>query len=186
MIELHHATVFDAFRASARRYAGHPFLHTLAETAQIYGVPPGTLTYADALAEVERLAAIYRRAGYGHGHRAGLLLENRPSFFLHWLAFNALGVSAVPINADLRSAEIEYLTAHSDISLAVTLGAARQATCRPLRARWGASWSSQPPIPSSMWDPLGLLLRGPMLRDWTPSAASSTRPARPDARKAAS
>ena len=46
MIELHHATVFEAFRASAQRYAGHPFLHILPETAQIYGVPAGTLTYA--------------------------------------------------------------------------------------------------------------------------------------------
>ena len=121
MVELHHATVFEAFRASAQRYAGHPFLHILPETAQIYDVPAGTLTYGDAVAEVERLAAIYRRAGYGHGHRAGLLLENRPAFFLHWLALNALGVSAVPINAEMRSAELEYLTGHSEICLAVTL-----------------------------------------------------------------
>jgi acyl-CoA synthetase (AMP-forming)/AMP-acid ligase II len=121
MIELHHATVFEAFRASAGRYAGHSFLEILPETAQIYSVPAGTLTYDDALAEVERLAAIYRRAGYGHGHRAGLLLENRPAFFLHWLALNALGVSAVPINAEMRSAELEYLTGHSEICLAITL-----------------------------------------------------------------
>ena len=33
----------------------------------------------------------------------------------------ALGVSAVPINADLRSAELEYLIAHSEIALAVAL-----------------------------------------------------------------
>jgi len=121
MIDLHHATVFEAFRASAQGYGGHPFLEILPETAQIYGVPAGALTYGDALAEVERLAAIYRRAGYGHGHRAGLLLENRPTFFLHWLALNALGVSAVPINAEMRSAELEYLTGHSEICLAVTL-----------------------------------------------------------------
>ena len=30
-------------------------------------------------------------SGYGVGHRVGLLLENRPAFFLHWLALNALG-----------------------------------------------------------------------------------------------
>ena len=53
MIELHHATVFEAFRASAQRYAGCPFLHILAETAQVYDVPAGTLTYGDALADVE-------------------------------------------------------------------------------------------------------------------------------------
>jgi acyl-CoA synthetase (AMP-forming)/AMP-acid ligase II len=121
MIQLHHATVFEAFRASAQRYAALPFLEVLPETAQIYGVPAGSLTYGDALVEVERLAGIYRRAGYGHGHRAGLLLENRPAFFLHWLALNALGVSAVPINADMRSSELEYLTGHSEICVAMTL-----------------------------------------------------------------
>jgi acyl-CoA synthetase (AMP-forming)/AMP-acid ligase II len=121
MLELRHATVFDAFRDSAERWARLPFLHILPETAQIYGVPAGPLTYGDALVEVERLAAIYRRAAYGHGHRAGLLLENRPAFFLHWLALNALGVSVVPISAELRSAELEYLTGHSDMCLAVVL-----------------------------------------------------------------
>ena len=46
------------------------------------------------------------QAGYGHGHRVGLLLENRPAFFTHWLALNALGASVVPINAELQSAEL--------------------------------------------------------------------------------
>ena len=56
-----------------------------------------------------------RAAGYGHGHRVGLLLENRPAFLFHWLALNALGVSVVPINAEMRSAELEYLVGHSGI-----------------------------------------------------------------------
>ena len=43
MLELRHATVFDAFRVSAERWARLPFLHILPETAQIYGVPPETL-----------------------------------------------------------------------------------------------------------------------------------------------
>ena len=58
-------------------------------------------------AEVERLRAAYAAAGYGHGHRVGLLLENRPAFLFHWFALNALGVSVVPINAEMRSAELE-------------------------------------------------------------------------------
>ena len=70
---------------------------------------------------IETLRAAYARAGCGHGHRAGLLLENRPAFFLHWFALNALGVSVVPINPDLRAAELEYLTGHSEIALAVAL-----------------------------------------------------------------
>jgi acyl-CoA synthetase (AMP-forming)/AMP-acid ligase II len=115
------ATVSDAFRATASRYAPRPFLHIVADTAQRYDIEPGELTYGAALEKVERLAAQYRAAGYGQGHRIGLLLENRPAFFLHWLALNDLGASVVPINADLRSAELEYLIDHSEICLAVAL-----------------------------------------------------------------
>ena len=114
-------TVFASFANAAARYAGRPFLHVLPETAGYYGIEAQTLSYAEALRKVERLAAIYRVAGYGHGHRAGLLLENRPAYFLHWLALNALGVSVVPINSDMRAAELNYLLGHSELCLAVVL-----------------------------------------------------------------
>ena len=57
----------------------------------------------------------------GHGHRACLLLENRPDFIVHWLALNSIGVSIVPINPAYRAAEIEYLIAHAEPDLIVTL-----------------------------------------------------------------
>ncbi|ADP14306.1 AMP-binding enzyme family protein 3 [Achromobacter xylosoxidans A8] len=114
-------TVHQAFRDTAARYGAQPFLCILPETAQAYGIAAGELSYAQANEAIETLRAAYARAGYGHGHRAGLLLENRPAFFLHWFALNALGVSVVPINPDLRAAELEYLTGHSEIALAVAL-----------------------------------------------------------------
>lgn len=114
-------TVYRAFTDSARRWPRHAFVSVLPETAGIYGIEAGDLAYADAAARIEALRAAYAAAGYGHGHRAGLLLENRPAFFLHWFALNALGVSVVPINQDLRAAELEYLTGHSEIVLAVAL-----------------------------------------------------------------
>lgn len=114
-------TVHQAFRDTAARYGAQPFLCILPETAQAYGIAAGELTYAQAADAIEALRAAYARAGYGHGHRAGLLLENRPAFFLHWFALNALGVSVVPINPDLRAAELEYLTGHSEIALVVAL-----------------------------------------------------------------
>jgi len=67
------------------------------------------------------LRALYAQAGYGAGHRVGILLENRPAFFTHWLALNALGVSIVPIHSDLRAAELTYLVGHSEMALAVVL-----------------------------------------------------------------
>ncbi len=115
------ATVYQAFRQTAQRWPQKPFLCTLPETADIYGIEPGELSYGDALAQIDALRDSYQQAGYGHGHRVGLLLENRPSFFIHWFALNALGVSVVPINADLRAAELEYLLGHSEVVAIVAL-----------------------------------------------------------------
>jgi acyl-CoA synthetase (AMP-forming)/AMP-acid ligase II len=116
---LPYASVYAAFAASARRYPNHDFLVVLPETAQLYGVEPGTLRYGEALERVDALAGRYRTAGFGPGHRAGLMLENRPAFFVHWLALNALGVSVVPLSTELRAAELEYITGHSELDLAV-------------------------------------------------------------------
>ena len=115
------STVHQAFALAAVRWARHPFLCVLDETASIYGIEAGELSYAEAATRIEALREAYAAAGYGHGHRVGLLLENRPAFFLHWFALNALGVSVVPINPDMRAAELEYLVGHSEIALAVAL-----------------------------------------------------------------
>ena len=132
-------TVFRTFSFAARGWATRPFLCVLPETAGLYGIPAGELDYATAAARIESLRAAYAAAGYGHGHRVGLLLENRPAFFLHWFALNALGVSVVPINADLRAAELEYLIGHSEIALAVALPA-RHADLAAAAARAGRAF----------------------------------------------
>jgi acyl-CoA synthetase (AMP-forming)/AMP-acid ligase II len=113
-------TVYQRFAATAARAPGDDFLFVDAVTADAYGIAAGPVSWAAAAAEVERLRAAYAAAGHGHGDRVGLLLENRPAFLFHWFALNALGVSVVPINAEMRSAELEYLVGHSEICLAVT------------------------------------------------------------------
>ena len=112
-------TVNQAFHQSATRYSESDFLSVLPETAAKYQIEPRAYSYADAAAEVARLEALYRAADLGHGHRVGLMLENRPAMFFHWLALNALGVSVVPINPEWRSAELEYLIGHSELCVAV-------------------------------------------------------------------
>ena len=114
-------TVAEVFAAAAQAWGQQAFLCVLPETAAIYGIPSGELTYTEAHARIMALREHYAKAGYGYGHRVGLLLENRPAFFLHWFALNGLGVSVVPINPDLRAAELEYLIDHSEIALAVAL-----------------------------------------------------------------
>ena len=115
------ATVHAAFAATAEARPRAPFLRVLDSVAARYGVPAGDLSYGEAAARVDRLRAALATAGYGHGHRVALLLENRPAFFLAWLALNALGCSVVPINADLRAAELEYLFGHAEPELAVSI-----------------------------------------------------------------
>lgn len=115
------ATVYEAVAAAARRWPDRPFLNVLDETAEIYAVPAGEMTYGAVFEEVERHRSAYQAAGYGPGMRVMLLLENRPAFFLHWFALNGLGISVVPVNPDLRSAELEYMAGHSHPVLAIAI-----------------------------------------------------------------
>ena len=117
------ASVFEAFAHAARRWPGRPFLNVLPETAAVYGITAGETRYGDALAQVERLRDVLAAAGLAPGHRVMLLLENRPAFFLWWLAVNALGASVVPVNPDLRAAELEYMAGHVTPALAVAIPA---------------------------------------------------------------
>ncbi|MEL7469461.1 MAG: AMP-binding protein [Pseudomonadota bacterium] len=115
------SNVSERFRRAAARWPDRAFLNVLPETADAYGIAAGEITYARALDIVEALAAQYRAAGYGAGHRVGLLLQNRPDFIWHFLALNTCGASIVPINPDLRAAELSYLAEHSEMILAVAV-----------------------------------------------------------------
>ncbi len=113
-------TVAAAFAATAARCPQHDFLEVLPTVAAALNTEARTWSYAQAAAEVQRLRSAYAAAGYGHGHRAGLLLRNRPEFLFHFIALNALGVSVVPISPEWRAAELEYLIGHSEICVAAT------------------------------------------------------------------
>ena len=117
------ASVYDAFAAAARRWPERPVLNVLEGTARVYDIAAGEIPYGEALARVNALALGFAAAGYGPGMRVALLLENRPSFFLTWLALNRLGASVVPINPDLRAAELEYLIGHAEPALIVAIPA---------------------------------------------------------------
>ncbi|MEZ5739479.1 MAG: AMP-binding protein [Burkholderiaceae bacterium] len=130
-------SVFDAFQQSAGRWPDQAFLCVPERTARAYDIAAGEISYGTMLADVLALSKRYRAAGYGHGHRAGLLVENRPAFFVHWLALNALGVSVVPINPEFRVAEMAYLIENSDMCLAISLASHHQ-RLRDGAARSGA------------------------------------------------
>lgn len=114
-------SVYAAFCATAQAHGALPFLH-IPRSARGPGAAAALeLTYAALLERVQALAAGYRAGGWGPGHRVATLLENGPEAFLHWLALNAVGASAVPLSPDYRAAELTYVLEHSEAALAVVL-----------------------------------------------------------------
>jgi acyl-CoA synthetase (AMP-forming)/AMP-acid ligase II len=105
-------TVFAAFERTAAAHGSRPFLQVFPQTVEY--------TYARALAEVAAIAARYRAAGYGPGHRVALRLPNCAEFVLHFLALNSLGASVLPLNPDSRPAELDYILGHSEASAVIT------------------------------------------------------------------
>lgn len=112
-------SVYDSFRLAAETAPSRPMLQVLPETAAAYGLSSGEVSYQVAAAEVARLIKAYSAAGARAGQRVMLRLENRPDFLFHFLALNALGLSIVPVNPDLRVSELAYQIAHAQPVLAV-------------------------------------------------------------------
>ncbi len=112
-------SVHAVFAAACRAHGARPMLNVLPATAEAYAIPAGEITFDQARARVDSWAGRFSEAGYGTGMRVALLLENRPEFFLVWLALNRLGASVVPINPDLRAAELQYLIGHAEPALII-------------------------------------------------------------------
>ena len=115
------STIGAAFRETVSRYPDADFLVVPAAGGRGYCEEGARYSYAGMAREVDALCARYRAAGYGHGHRVALALDNRPEHVMHRLALNRLGMSCVPVNPDLRPGEVAYLLAHSEAVLAVML-----------------------------------------------------------------
>jgi len=149
-------TVFDTFDRTARTAPDHVFLCAPPAAGRAYHPEGVEFTYGQTREAAEALRDAYRAAGYGHGHRVALLLENRPEFFFHFLALNALGVSIVPVNPDYRHDELLYLMDHSEADLAVVIGS-READlervaaerAQPLPVVAAERWPARLPAPQS-------------------------------------
>src|SRR5262249_53344802 len=95
-------TPYQAFVERAARNPDAPFLIAPAAAELRYAPDGFRCSYGETAAQVEAVRRAYAAAGYGHGARVGLLLENRPDFFAHWLALNGLRAAVMPINPDLQ------------------------------------------------------------------------------------
>jgi len=142
-------TVFGMFAATADAMPEKPFLCIPPRPDRAYFPDGAEFSYGDIAGKIDHLRRRYSDAGYGHGHRVCLLLENRPDFLVHWLALNAIGVSIIPINPSYRTAEITYLISHAEPDLAVAL------PDQPELERAVATFDSPPPLLRVSGDDLG-------------------------------
>ncbi len=113
------STVASALDRASRAWPDRPFLSVLPRVSKLWGIEAQEVSFHQLYNLAIELLLAYAAAGYGHGHRVGLVLDNRPSFFVHWFALNGLGVSVVPISSELRSLELEYCIGHSELILLV-------------------------------------------------------------------
>lgn len=114
-------TAYQAFLEAAHEVPGNAFLAAPSMEGRAYHPEGIEYTYGEVRDAVEHLKSRYAAAGYGHGHRVAILLENRPEHFFHLLALNGLGVSCVPINPDYSHDEMLYLLEHCEADLAVAI-----------------------------------------------------------------
>ena len=148
-----HNSLYETFQAAAQRYGGNPFL-AVPERQSLAWAEAREITFSQALVRIDQLTSLYRRAGVSEGDRVALAFESRPLYVFHYLALNALGACAVPLNTDLTVPELAYQIGHSGSVAVVGL--------EPLRALLQeAIQASGAPIPLSVEGPaqLGVLCR---------------------------
>ena len=75
-----------------------------------------SLSYAQALRNVEQTAAMFSARGVERGQRIGVMSANHPSTVLAFFALARLGAVMVPVNPEFRAAEARYVLGHAQVS----------------------------------------------------------------------
>ncbi len=116
-----YGTLYDTFRKTVARWGDNPAYAVPAMAKRHYHPKGKSYTWNEVASGAEEMRRRYAAAGYGPGHRVVILFHQRPEFFFHWYALNALGVSVVPVNPDYKPDEIRYLVEHSEAGLALAI-----------------------------------------------------------------
>lgn len=152
-----HNALYDYFAQSAQDYPSNECLHVPAACRIPASSGDDSRSYAHVSAQVDALAAALSQAGYGRGHRIAAALDNSADLFVHFLSFNKLGISLVPLNAAMSVDEIRYLISHSDSALVITkahhqahIGSAASAAETPM-VLMGEALPAAPATVAGMW-----------------------------------
>jgi long-chain acyl-CoA synthetase len=76
-----------------------------------------TYTYAELLDEIHAVAGGLSREKYQDQVEIGLISENRPEWVIAYLAILAAGKTVVPVDANLKPNEIDYIISHAGIEM---------------------------------------------------------------------
>ena len=76
-------------------------------------------TWAEALREVQHIAAGLHQAGFQRGEHLAIVGENRPRLYFTMLAAQCLGAIPVPLYQDAVAAEMAFVFANAEIRFAV-------------------------------------------------------------------
>ena len=102
----HSRTLYGLLREQAERFPGR--------IAVICGERQAS--YRDLAAAAGRIAAALRAAGFRHGERIGVLINNRLEWLETCFGAAALGVVVVPLSTWSKPEELAYLLADSEIA----------------------------------------------------------------------
>jgi acyl-CoA synthetase (AMP-forming)/AMP-acid ligase II len=97
---------------SAQRFPDNEAIHIPLQACSRYSSKPVSLTYRELEQAINEATTLWQ--GTGIAGRVALVCENRVEFLIHWLALNALGLSAIPINHEMPDQEIPYYLEHGE------------------------------------------------------------------------
>jgi len=128
-------TLPELFRISASRYPDRACF-------TVYEPDRVTLTYAEALARIERLAAFLASEGVRKGDKITVTGKNSPEWAVAYLAALFAGAVVVPVDYQIKIEEIQAIVKASD-SVAAFVDEEKYDALDPaklgLRARWSLS-----------------------------------------------
>ena len=114
-------TLYNSFQNTLQKYPDRPAYRIPKKKDRSYYSNGFEISWRGLNVQVQKYLDLYKKSGFGKGHRVAILFNQRPEFFYHLFALNSLGVSVVPINPYYKTPEIAYLLEHSEPKLVVSL-----------------------------------------------------------------